>query len=263
MPRLAQIKPVIADCSFVPERSDDPARVLALVERDGGGILTGCGPTESDARAAVRAVLGAHVLALPEAAAVREGGEKDRKPHDPDGPLPLHTDGFAYGDQACDYFGLSCVRRGESGGESVLVDSYRLIDAIDPELRAFLLNTAVDHSEPDMRPALSPLAITTAAGRVAVRKTPFVRPASDTADADQVAAMLARWSAVVAAQFVAAPRFMLNVGDVAMIDNYRVLHGRDEFTGERFMWRVWAWTDRGNGVPTGMLHSDSRYAATT
>ena len=143
------------------------------------------------------------------------------------------------------------MRQGVSGGESVLVDSYRLVDAIDPELRAFLFNMAVDHSEPDMRPALSPLAITTAAGRVAVRRTPYVRPEPDAPDANDVATTIARWDAAVAAQFANAKRFMLEVGDVAVIDNYRVLHGRDPFTGERFMWRVWAWTDRATACRRG------------
>jgi len=252
---------VIADCSFVPERSADPAKVLALVERDGAAVLTGNGPSEADARAAVAAVLNGHVLALPEAAAVREGGEKDRNSYGTDDALPLHTDGFAYGDQACDYFGLSCVRQGAEGGHSLLVDSYRLLDEIDRELRAFLLTTPVDHAEPDMRPALSPLAITTAAGRLAVRQVPYVRPAPDAPDPAKVQALLARWNAVVDAQFPVAQRFLLHEGDVAVIDNYRILHARDPFKGERFMWRVWAWTDRGNGVPTGMLHSDSRYAS--
>ena len=112
-----------------------------------------------------------------------------------------------------------------------------------------------------MRPAVSPLAITTAAGRLAVRQVPYVRPAPDAPDPARVQALLDRWNAVVDAQFPVAQRFLLHAGDVAVIDNYRVLHARDPFTGERFMWRVWAWTDRGNGVPTGMLHSDSRYAS--
>lgn len=249
------------DCSIVPERSDDPARVLALLERDGAAVLTGRGPSEADARAAVQAVLGGHLLALPEPAAVREGGDKDRKNYGVDDALPLHTDGFAYGDQACDYFALSCVRKGVTGGESLLVDSYRLLDTLDRELRTFLLTTPVDQTEPDMRPALSPLAITTAAGRLAVRKVPYVRPGPDCADPARVQHLIAQWDAVVAEQFPTACRFLLEPGDVAVIDNYRMLHARDPFGGERFMWRVWAWTDRGNGVPTGMLHSDSRYAS--
>ena len=253
----------LPDCSIVPERSADPAEVRRLVERDGAAILTGRGPTEADARAAVAAVFGAAVLALPEAAAVREGGDKDRKAYGTADALPLHTDGFAYGDRAPDHFGLSCVRQGTTGGESLLVDSYRLLDAVEPELRSFLTGTSVDHAEPDMHPAVSPLAITTARGRVAVRRVPWVRPTPDDADPGATEALLARWTERVLAQHAGARRFLLREGDVAIIDNYRVLHGREPYEGDRLMWRVWVWTDTGNGVPEGMLHSDSRYAVTT
>ena len=51
-------------------------------------------------------------------------------------------------------------------------------------------------------------------------------------------------------------------GDVLLVDNYRCLHGRDPYVGQRFLWRVWAWTTDGNGTPAGPLHSDSRYAFT-
>ena len=253
----------VPDFSIVPEGSADPAEVRRLVARDGAAVLTGRGPTEADARAALAAVFGSSVLALPEAAGVREGGDKDRKQYGTLEGLPLHTDGFAYGDRAPDHFGLSCVRAGTSGGASVLVDSYRLLDAVDAGLRTFLTGTTVDHAEPDMHPAVSPLAIATAHGRLAVRRVPWARPTPDDADAAATEAHLARWRDVVLAQHAAARRFTLVAGDVAIIDNYRVLHGRDPFEGDRFMWRVWVWTDTGNGVPDGMLHSDSRYAVTS
>ena len=253
----------VPDCSIVPHRSADPAEVRRLVARDGAAVLTGQGPSEAEARAAVAAVFAGSVLALPDAAAVREGGDKDRKAYGTADALPLHTDGFAYGDRAPDHFGLSCVRQGEAGGESVLVDSYRLLDVIDPELRAFLTETVVDHAEPDMHPAVSPLAIVTAHDRLAVRRVPWVRPAPDDADPARTEALLERWRLVVLDQHAAARRFRLQAGDVAVIDNYRVLHGREPYEGDRLMWRVWVWTASGNGVPAGMLHSDSRYAVTT
>ncbi len=252
------------DCSILPERSADPAEVRRLVRRDGAAILTGIGPSEADARAGVAAVFGASVLALPEAASVREGGDKDPKPYGIHEALPLHTDGFAYGDLAPDHFALSCVRQGTAGGESVLVDSHRLLDAVDPELRTFLTTVPVDHSEPGMAaaPTLSPLALCTANGRIAVRKVPFVRPGADDPDAAAAQASLDRWAAAVAEQDGKVRRFTLEAGDLIVIDNYRVLHGREPFEGERAMWRVWVWTDEGHGVPSGALHSDTRYAAT-
>ena len=254
----------LPDCSIVPERSADPAEVRRLVRRDGAAILTGVGPTEADARAGVAAVFGTSVLALPEAAAVREGGDKDPKPYGTHEALPLHTDGFAYGDLAPDHFALSCVQQGTAGGESVLVDSHRLLDAVDADLRAFLTTVPVDHSEPGMAaaPTLSQLALRLAHGRIAVRKVPFVRPAADDPDAAATQAALDRWAAAVAEQDANVQRFRLVAGDLVVIDNYRVLHGREPFEGERAMWRVWVWTDEGHGVPGGALHSDTRYAAT-
>lgn len=254
----------VIDCSIVPHRSADPAEVRRLVRRDGAAILTGVGPSAEDARAGVAAVFGASVLALPEAASVREGGDKDPKPYGTHDALPLHTDGFAYGDLAPDHFALACVQQGTAGGESVLVDSHRLLDAVDESLRAFLTTTAVDHSEPGMAeaPTLSPLALRLPNGRVAVRKVPFVRPAAGDPYPATTQAALDRWARAVAEQDASVRRFTLEAGDLCVIDNYRVMHGREPFEGERAMWRVWVWTDEGNGVPAGALHSDTRYAAT-
>jgi gamma-butyrobetaine dioxygenase len=254
----------LPDCSVVPQRTADPAEALALLWRDGASILTGVGPAEDDARQAAMSVLGAHVLALPEPAAVREiGGDKDRSPFQPGDALPLHVDGFAYGDHACDVFCLSCVRPGTTGGSSILVDAYRMLDALaaaDPELHEFLLGTPVDHAEPDMRPAVSPLALRTGSGRLAVRLVPYVRPAPGDPDPIATAGLIERWREVCRAQTPLATRFTLGPGDLALVDNYRVMHGRDAFAGDRMLWRVWVWTDLGHGVPDGVLHSDSRYA---
>jgi gamma-butyrobetaine dioxygenase len=249
------------DCSIVPERSADPAEVRRLVLRDGAGILSGNGPTEADARAAMAVVFGAEVVALPDAAAVREGGDKDRKPYGTAEALPLHTDGFAYGHLAPDYFGLSCVRDADAGGESVLVDSYQLLDSVHTELRDFVTSHPVDQAEEGMYPEIAPLAIVTAHGRVAVRRMPWERVAPDDADVVAASRHLSSWRDAILAQHRSARRFLLQPGDVAVIDNYRVMHARDPFEGDRFMWRVWLWTARGNGIPGGLLHSDSRYAA--
>jgi gamma-butyrobetaine dioxygenase len=251
------------DCSIVPERSADPVEVRRLVRRDGAAILTGCGPTEEDARAAVAAVFGAEVVALPPAAAVREGGDKDPKPFGPDVALPLHTDGFAYGDLAPDHFALVCVQPGLSGGDSVLVDSHRLLDSLDDELGTFLRTRVVDQAEPGMvaAPTSTPLAVVTAGGRLAVRGGAFRRPMADDPDPDGTQRLLDRWSQAMEGQDAVARRFLLAAGDVVVIDNYRALHGRRPYEGSRLMWRVWVWTTEGNGVPAGDLHSDTRYAA--
>lgn len=42
----------------------------------------------------------------------------------------------------------------------------------------------------------------------------------------------------------AAPRFTLLRGHALIIDNYRMLHGRERFSGPRKIWRVWFWSKR-------------------
>jgi alpha-ketoglutarate-dependent taurine dioxygenase len=40
----------------------------------------------------------------------------------------------------------------------------------------------------------------------------------------------------------AAPRFVLHPGQALLIDNYRMVHGRERFAGARKIWRVWFWS---------------------
>lgn len=247
-------------CGVVPERSSDPAEVASLVARTGAAILTGWDVSEEGAQRAAMAVLGDRVLAVPPPAAVVEGGEKDLHRFTRGDRLPPHTDGFAYGDHSCDYFLLACVRQGTSGGESYLVDSLRLLPLLDPELAGFLTDHPVDQTEPGMHPTASPLAIVTARGRLAVRAVPFVRPLPEAKNPERVIRLVDQWRQVCEEAAAAAPRFTLNAGEVVCIDNYRLMHGRDPFEGDRFLWRVWVWTADGNGLPAGVLHSDSRYA---
>ena len=59
-----------------------------------------------------------------------------------------------------------------------------------------------------------------------------------------------------------APRFKLAPGQAVVVDNYRMLHGRDAYTDpSRLLWRVWVWTSGSLGVPDMPLHSDTRHAA--
>ncbi|CAN5795291.1 hypothetical protein BH10ACT1_BH10ACT1_41300 [soil metagenome] len=248
---------------LVPERTDDPVVAADLVARHGIAILTGRGTDEAGAQGVATDVLG-DLLALPDACAVREGGEGDRVAVGSDQMLPVHADGFAYGDQHPDGLFLLCVHQGTGGGESIALDAYALLDALaheDPELHHFLLHVPVDLTEPDMRPTISPIVLTLASGRLAVRRSLYMAPAPDADDVDLDAARILRWRTLARSLSEGLPRFRLDRGEALCIDNYRVLHGRDPFAGERFLWRIWAWTPRSNGVPSGPLHSDSRYAS--
>jgi len=55
-----------------------------------------------------------------------------------------------------------------------------------------------------------------------------------------------------------APRFTLKKGDALIVDNFRMLHGRDGFLGsekKRRMWRVWSWTNESLGLPSDIKPS--------
>jgi gamma-butyrobetaine dioxygenase len=259
-PDLVGVDPALV--GLVPGRTDDPSRAAELVASDGAAILTGWPVGEDTARGVATALFGDRVRTVAAPAAVREGGEGDRLHVAASERLPLHADGFAYGDKACDMIFLICVEQGALEGASFLADAVALLAALPDDLRVFLTDVPVDLTEPGMRAATSPIALTLANGRTAVRCSPFMSPAPGTDPAEHagVVAMLDRWRNVTWDLTPLVPRFALEPGDALCVDNYRMMHGRDGYAGHRFLWRVWAWTAAGNGVPDGLLHSDSRYA---
>ena len=82
-------------CGVVPERSSDPAEVASLVARTGAAILTGWDVSELGSQRAAMAILGDRVLAVPEPAAVVEGGDKDKHRFTRGDRLPPHTETIA------------------------------------------------------------------------------------------------------------------------------------------------------------------------
>lgn len=248
---------------LIPTRTDDPADAARMLDRDGAAILTGRGTDATAAGAVAGDVLG-ELLAKPDAAAVREGGEGDRSLIPPEQTMPVHVDGFAYGDHHPDGLFLLCAQQGTTGGASMVVDGHRLLATIaeeDPELHAFVHDEAIDLTEPGMRPTASPIVLTLPSGRKALRRTPYMAPTPSAAVPERDRQLIDRWNGWVRHIGQAAPRFALEPGEALCLDNYRMFHGRGPFTGERMLWRIWAWTPRSNGVPDGPLHSDSRYAA--
>jgi alpha-ketoglutarate-dependent taurine dioxygenase len=251
-----------------PVRTRDPQRARVLVEQMGAAILCGWGTSADDAVAAAHAVFGTEVLQAPSPSEVRIGGDRDRRlPHvDNTTPLLAHTDGFAYGDRYPDYFLLSCAHASPEGGESFLVDGEAVVAGLagrhgGGDLVERLQTVAVDQTEPDMQRSVSPIIGRTAAGRLMLRRFPFQRPSLDSTDVERDAAMVEAWTDAVTEAAGRAPRFKLVAGEVAVIDNYRMMHGREGYADlDRQMWRVWVWTTSAWGVPLGPLHSDSRYA---
>lgn len=254
---------------LAPTRTTDLLVARGLLQSDGAVIVSGRGGSSEAVVTLGHELFGDSVREMPSPAEVREGGVGDRRPSSLDNttPLPAHTDGFAYGELYPDVIMLGCAESSAQGGESFLVDGYALLEHLvsTPEGSALveqLMTVSIDQTEPSMHRSITPVIGKTSEGRLMLRRFPFQRPATEstTPDADQ-RMIEAWWSAVleVAAQ---APRFRLEQGDALVIDNYRVLHGREPYSDlNRQLWRLWIWTVSAFGVPEGRLHSDSRYAA--
>lgn len=174
-------------------------------------------------------------------------------------PLGLHSDGanvvvdvhglavrIRHPDE--DWLLMLCGGAADSGGDSVLVDGYLLVEALrtaeEPELRElhdFLVATDVDFFGNWVNPArgvpTTPLVRRmveyTRGGRRAVRASDYAAPVPRAPEWDHHVAMLERYSDVLATAMEIAPRFRLDERDLFVLDNYRFLHGRDGYAGER------------------------------
>lgn len=114
-----------------------------------------------------------------------------------------------------------------------------------------------------MQLALSPIVMDNGRGRTMVRKTLEQKPAPDSTDPQRDARMISIWNDTIDAAVEEAPRFKLHPGQTLVVDNYRLLHGRDAYQDlQRMLWRVWVWTDSALGVPDLPLASDTRHAST-
>ncbi len=267
------------DFGVVPRRSANTAEAFAILRSEGAVILTEAGSSRNDARTLAQRVLAPLSPIVPDPAPIKEGGgNRDRSYITSQLPetfaVPFqsgHTDGFAYGDHYPDYIFLLCVRPATAGGESFVVDTYRIRDALiasgrpeDAALAEFLQNVAIEQTEPGFIASFAPAIADNGRGRAMSRWTPVQRPDAKLPqrEQEQQRAWLARWSELAHRASLRAPRFVLGPGEAICLDNYRMLHGRTGFDDlERTLWRIWAWTDESLGVPEGLLFSDSRYAA--
>ena len=267
--------------SFMPRRAADPADAFAALRSDGAVVLSGCGTSRDDARGVAAHVLASLAPVIPDPAPIQEGGgNADRRYDSMPGmdafTVPFqsgHTDGFAYGDAYPDYIFLLCVRAATSGGESFVVDTYAILDALresaqaeDRAFHTFLTTMPVEQTEPDFRTSIAPVVLDNGRGRRMSRWTPVQRPDATLPESERErhARLLDRWKTLTYEASMRAPRFTLQPGETICLDNYRMLHGRTGFDDvERALWRIWAWTSEAPRVPEGMLFSDSRFAVTT
>jgi len=259
----------LSQCSLSPAVAASIEDALALLAKDGAVIINSIGPDAEDARGLAFELFGEGVLAVPPAARVFDGGEMDNKAPGVDHTtrLAAHTDGFGYGDFYPDYILLDCVNASDSGGESFLIDGYAVLEALQENRETAwvpdaMAGTAVNQTEEGMQQSISPIVQHTAAGRLMVRKTLDQRAAPDSADPQRDNLMVQHWRDTAEAAVDTAPRFKLAPGQALVIDNYRMLHGRDAYSDlGRLLWRVWVWTRASKAGPPDLpLHSDTRYA---
>ncbi|TWF77684.1 gamma-butyrobetaine dioxygenase [Pseudonocardia hierapolitana] len=247
--RLGDVRPDLKDAlgaaGVVPARVD-VRECRAVFERDGVVIVPNT-PTDPDELVvAAGRTLGGRLRAL---TGIRPQGGTDSP------ALGLHSDGAnvvveVHGRRVPlrepdeDYLYMLCSSPAQSGGDSVLIDGYALVDRLAeaaPELHAFLARCDVDYFGGWRTPArgvpatplVRRLVEWTRGGRRVVRASDYAAPVPREPRWDEHMAFLDEYADVLATAFDCAPRFRLEAGDLMALDNYRILHGRDAFRGTR------------------------------
>lgn len=263
------------NAGLLPERTPDSWRAFRLWSSDGAVILTRNRTDAAGMLAGARDVFGPRLLARqsPTTVATNTTPGQDtyydpvtRTVHANAGvTLALHIDGYmAFGDYYPDLVFLLCERQATAGGESFLVDGQRLLAAIasDPTQRAlnrFLWDVTLEQSRPEGAgpggtgksvPSRRPVASRTCGGRLTVRRHEHQRLLEDTPLRPEDRHHLAAWARITEEAARTAPRFLLHPGDLLCLDNYRVFHGREPYTGyERILHKLWAWSNMAFGLP--------------
>ena len=255
-------------CGVLPLIVTDLTEAREELQTTGAVIFEHIDCTEAGTRAFAREIFGDRLRALPDGARVFEGGEHDitRVQATNLKTTPCHTDGFAYGDLYPDFMLLSCVQESEIGGESILVDGYKVLEALeaDAELAwaaSALREREIDQTETGMQTSLSPICMDNGSGRTMVRRTLEQRPAQFSSDPENDQKMIDVWHQSIDRASGLAPKFKLLPGQVVIVDNYRLMHGRSPYEDlRRMLWRVWVWTDECLNVPDLPLASDTHFA---
>jgi hypothetical protein len=252
----------------VPQRTGDPAQARQLFCEDGAVILTGAGTSFFDAAAVPEMVFGPGGVRsyLPPIKICFGNGAVDGAALRRDGGA--HTDGYAYGDCANDGIVLLCERPcGDGGGENFLIDPAQALrvaggehEALGAALRRCVINQTstcrCTECVPDGEPLVSQSPVwrsvaTAAAGPFGGRDRDFFRLFRDqrpvgfggSGGGGAAGAMIREYHELMQASASSAPRFTTRRGDALLIDNWRLLHGRDSYSDpRRSLWRVWFWT---------------------
>ncbi len=149
---------------------------------------------------------------------------------------PLHTDSQMWRGTMPGAQLMFCERPADTGGETLLADSWELLGSVettDPELFRALF-----HSQRDIPFVFGNVRGTTVSRRGgALTFTHSPQPPGDPI-AQRLAQELGRLTAL---------RVVVRAGELLIVDNHRMLHGRTAFSGERRFTRLLAWL----GTPLG------------
>lgn len=245
--RGSELRPRVEGVDFVPERveRDDHKRARALLERDGAVIFTGC-PVEPDSTVnAAAAVLGTRLRELEK---VQERTTENAE------VLALHRDGahvvVDVQQRAVqlripdpDYVFVLSVAPARAGGESVVVDGYRVVDQLEnaaPELYEFLTTVDVDVTSAIPRadvyrmPKVCRMVEWTRGGRKLVRVAQHAQPAPRENHWEEHQTLINAYDTVLAdiAEHVQGDTILAE-GEMLVLDNYRCLHSARPHEGSR------------------------------
>jgi gamma-butyrobetaine dioxygenase len=156
---------------------------------------------------------------------------------------PLHTDSQSHRGVPPHLQVMLCERAASSGGETTLLDGWALLEQLavaDPELFEALLN----------HPRRIPFVFGDVIGpTVALRGDALVFTHSPMPARDEIGRRLAPW-------ITAAPRIELAIeaDEVLLVDNHRMLHGRNAFTDDRRRFvRLLVWAKIPTSAPSWLL----------
>ncbi|MGH3902028.1 MAG: TauD/TfdA family dioxygenase [Pseudonocardiaceae bacterium] len=243
----SELEPVVKGLDFVPKRLPRRGTVpgRTLLRRDGAVILTGWPVDPDSAVNAAAALLGTRLRGLEQ---IRE------RSTDNAAAVGLHRDGanvvvdihdrrvhLRHPD--VDYVVILCSAPAQTGGQSFLVDGYRLVDRLRdrvPELYEFLTTVDVDITSrvpsPDVHPPprVCRLVEWTRGGRMTVRTPDYAQPAPRETQWDEHEKQLNAYAdllATLTAQI--RDETTLAAGELMVLDNYRCLHGVRAHDGAR------------------------------
>lgn len=232
---------------FVPVRvgRDESARARELLDADGAVILCGW-PAEPDSTVqAAAALLGTRLRSMEQL--------RERRTDSGD-ELPLHTDGankvvdihgrrvHLHGHDV-DYVIIQSVTPAPAGGETFVIDGYRLVKRIrqaDPDLYRFLTSVDVDLDSAVGRadlssvpPRVSHLVEWTRGGRMVVRATHWAQPCLRFQGWEEHQSRLEQYSNLLRELGARASHTLTEEGELVVLDNYRCSHGVRAHEGPR------------------------------